>query len=54
MRTEVGQGVGIAVGAEVDTGGTSFSNDNAAGWARNWFIIAVLFIIFVVISGRGR
>jgi hypothetical protein len=54
MRSEVGNGIGVSIGAEVDTGGTSFSNDNGAGWARNWFVIAVLFIVFVVISGRGR
>ena len=54
MKTDVGNGFAVSIGADIDTGSTSFSNDNAAGWARNWFIIAVVFIIFVVVSGRGK
>jgi preprotein translocase subunit SecG len=54
MQTEFGGGIGIKVGAGMDEDATSFSNGNAAGWARNWFIIAVIFILIVTISGRGK
>lgn len=45
----------IAVGSEPDTDATSFHNGNAAGWARNWFILATLFLVFIAIAGaRGK
>jgi hypothetical protein len=54
MQTEYGSGFGISVGSEPDSDSTSFNNANAAGWARNWFILAVVFIIWVAVSGRRR
>jgi len=54
MEAEYGHGVGLSVGAEVDTSASKFSNGNAAGWARNWVLIAAAFILFVALAGRGR
>jgi len=54
MKTEFGSGFGIAVGSEPDSDSTSFHNGNAAGWARNWVIIAAVFILWVAVAGRRR
>jgi len=54
MQTEYGSGFGIAVGSEPDTESSTFNNGNAAGWARNWFLLALAFILFVAITGRAK